>query len=60
MSMRDFMTRILNTPRVVVEIAPPIVMETTPRVVVEIAPLNRAWRTLRAVTQPRKTILLGH
>ena len=38
MSMRDFMTRMLNTPRVVAEIAPPIVMETTPRVVVETAP----------------------
>ena len=38
MSMRDFMTRMLNTSRVVAEIAPPIVMETTPRVVVETAP----------------------
>ena len=38
MSMRDFMTRILNTSRVVAEIAPPIVMEIVPRVVVETAP----------------------
>jgi DNA polymerase family A len=38
MSMRDFMTRMLNTSRVVAEISPPIVMEITPRVVVETAP----------------------
>jgi len=36
--MRDFMTRVLNTSRVVAEIAPPIVMEITPCVVVETAP----------------------
>ena len=38
MSMRDFMTRMLSTSRVVADIAPPIVMETTPRAVVENAP----------------------
>ena len=48
MSMRDFITRVLNTPiarvapettpRVVVETTPPIVMETTPPIVVRTPP----------------------
>ena len=40
MSMRDFITRVLNTPiaRVVVETTPRIVVEKSPPIVVEITP----------------------